>query len=180
MSEVDPVLRALGHPTRLRMLSLMWSGPLSAAALAAELGISHGLASQHLRTLDRAGLVVLTEVRPKRGGRERLYRTVKGSPLSDRRDASPLLTEALVNNLRERLAMRLPDSESVVADVELWLTPAVWLDYRKRLADLIAELHERAEPPRTPGTTPIGATVMAFEMTPRDLSGTGPENPVAY
>jgi DNA-binding transcriptional ArsR family regulator len=166
---VDPVLRALGHPTRLRMLSLMWSGPLSAAALSAELGISHGLASQHLRTLDQAGLVELAEVRAKRGGRERLYRTVKGSPLSERRDASPLLTEALVNNLRERLATRKPDSESVVTDAELWVTPEVWLEYRKRLHDLMAELHERSEPPRTPGTTPIGATLMAFEMTPREL-----------
>jgi DNA-binding transcriptional ArsR family regulator len=170
MSDVDPVLRALGHPTRLRMLSLMWSGPLSAAALAAELGIAHGLASQHLRTLDRAGLVELTEVRPKRGGRERRYRTVKGSPLSDRRDASPLLTEALVGNLRQRLASRTPDSESVVTDAELWVTPEVWLDHRKRLADLMADLHERSQPPRTSGTTPIAVTLMAFEMTPRDLN----------
>jgi predicted ArsR family transcriptional regulator len=156
------------------MLSLMWSGPLSAAALAAELGISHGLASQHLRTLDRAGLVQLVEVRAKRGGRERLYRTVKGSPLSDRRDASPLLTEALVNNLRQRLAERVPDSEMVVTDAELWLEPAVWLDIRKRLRDLMHELHEHSQPPRTPGTTPIGATLMAFEITPRDPAGTGP------
>lgn len=169
----DPVLRALGHPTRLRMLSLMWSGPLSAAALAAELGISHGLASQHLRTLDRAGLVQLVEVREKRGGRERLYRTVKGSPLSDRTDASPLLTEALVHNLRQRLANRVPDSEMVVTDAELWLEPAVWLDIRKRLRDLMHELHEHSQPPRTPGTSPIGATLMAFDMLP----GTGPEDP---
>jgi DNA-binding transcriptional ArsR family regulator len=174
---MDPVLRALGHPTRLRMLSLMWSGPLSAAALAAELGISHGLASQHLRTLDRAGLVQLAEVRAKRGGRERLYRTVKGIPLSDRKDASPLLTEAFVNNLRDRLTMRVPDSDSVVTDAELWVTPEVWTEYRKRLHDLMHDLHEHSQPPRTPGTTPIGATLMAFEMTPRDLPGTGPRTP---
>jgi DNA-binding transcriptional ArsR family regulator len=162
---VDPVLRALGHPTRLRMLSLMWSGPLSAAALAAELGIGHGLASQHLRTLERAGLVELAEVRPKRGGRERLYRTVKGSPLSDRRDASPLLTEALVSNLRQRLTARVPDSASVVTDAELWVSPEAWAQYRTRLRDLMAELHDLASPPHTPGTTRIAATLMAFEMT---------------
>jgi DNA-binding transcriptional ArsR family regulator len=161
---VDPVLRALGHPTRLRMLSLMWAGPLSAASLAAELGISHGLASQHLRTLDRAGLVELAEVRAKRGGRERLYRTVKGSPLSDRTDVSPLLTEAFVSNLRHRLATRAPDSPSVVTDAELWVTPEVWHEVRKRLADLMYELHEHSQPPHTPGTTPIGAFLMAFEM----------------
>jgi DNA-binding transcriptional ArsR family regulator len=173
---VDPVLRALGHPTRLRMLSLMWAGPLSAANLAAELGISHGLASQHLRTLDRAGLVELTEVRPKRGGRERLYRTVKGTPLSDHKDASPLLTEAYINNLRQRLGMRVPDSDWVVTDAELWVAPEVWIEYRKRLLDAMYELHEHAQPPRTAGTAPIGVTLMAFEMRP----GTGPEQPDPY
>ncbi|TDV40086.1 helix-turn-helix protein [Actinophytocola oryzae] len=151
----------------------MWAGPLSAANLAAELGISHGLASQHLRTLDRAGLVELTEVRPKRGGRERLYRTVKGTPLSDRTDASPMFTEAFVNNMRTRLAMRVPDSASAVTDAELWLTPEVWTEYRKRLLELMYDLHEYAVPPRTPGATPIGVTLMAFEMLP----GPVPDNP---
>lgn len=173
---VDPVLRALGHPTRLRMLSLMWAGPLSAANLAAELGISHGLASQHLRTLDRAGLVELTEVRPKRGGRERLYRTVKGTPLSDHKDASPLLTEAYINNLRQRLGMRVPNSDWAVTDAELWVAPEVWAEYRKRLLDVMYELHEHAQPPRAAGTAPIGVTLMAFEMRP----GTGPEQSDSY
>ncbi|MGW5673350.1 helix-turn-helix domain-containing protein, partial [Micromonospora sp. NPDC003776] len=56
VSTTDPRLRALAHPVRLRMLSLLWGAPLSAAALARELAISHALASQHLRRLDAAGL----------------------------------------------------------------------------------------------------------------------------
>jgi DNA-binding transcriptional ArsR family regulator len=164
VADVDPVLRALGHPTRLRMLSLMWSGPLSAAALAGELGISHGLASQHLRTLDKAGLVELAEVRAKRGGRERLYRTVPGSPLSDRRDTGPLLAEAFAANLRQRAAERLPDSDGVLTDAELWLEPAVWADFRARLGTLMSELHAAAHPPRTPGTHRIGVTLTAYEL----------------
>ncbi|MGW2857569.1 helix-turn-helix domain-containing protein, partial [Streptomyces sp. NPDC001215] len=59
MTDTDPVLRALAHPVRLRMLSLMWPGPMSAAELARELDISHALASQHLRRLDTVGLVEL-------------------------------------------------------------------------------------------------------------------------
>lgn len=164
---IDPVLRALGHPTRLRMLNLMWSAPFSAAALAAELDISHGLASQHLRALDRAGLVELVEVRPKRGGRERLYRTVHGSPLSDRRENSNLLTEAFIANLRRRAAERAPDSAAVLTDAELWLTPAQWADARERLAEFMTELHHLARPPHAPGTVPVGATLMAFELRPR-------------
>ncbi|MEV1205735.1 winged helix-turn-helix domain-containing protein, partial [Microbispora rosea] len=45
MAEGDPRLRALAHPVRLRMLSLMWGAPMSAAELSRELGISHALAS---------------------------------------------------------------------------------------------------------------------------------------
>jgi len=170
---VDPVLRALGHPTRLRMLTMMWSGPMSAAGLAAELDISHGLASQHLRTLDRTGLVELVEVRPKRGGRERLYRTVKGSPLSEQRQAQPLLIEAMITNLRHRVAAWRPDSGAVVTDADLWLSPEQWLEARKRLHDLLAELHELARPPHTPGTIPVGVTLMGFEMLGRGPEPTG-------
>jgi DNA-binding transcriptional ArsR family regulator len=161
---VDPVLRALGHPTRLRMLTMMWSGPMSAAGLATELGISHGLASQHLRTLDRVGLVELAEVRSKRGGRERLYRTVKGSPLSDQKHAQPLLIEAIITNLRQRVADWRPDSSAVVTDADLWLTPEQWTDIRERLHALTAEMHDRASPPHTPGTVPIALMVLGFEM----------------
>lgn len=170
---VDPVLRALGHPTRLRMLTMMWSGPMSAAGLAAELDISHGLASQHLRTLHRTGLVELVEVRPKRGGRERLYRTVKGSPLSEQRQAQPLLIEAMITNLRHRVAAWRPESGAVVTDADLWLSPEQWLEARKRLHDLLAELHELARPPRTPGTVPVGVTLLGFEMLGRGPEPTG-------
>ena len=148
---------------------------MSAAALAAELDILHGLASQHLRTLDRAGLVELAEVRSKRGGRERLYRTVKGSPLSERTDAQPLLVEAMIANLRRRVGDWRPHSAAAVSDADLWLTPEDWLDTRKRLHDLTAEMHDRARPPHTPGTVPVGLSLMAFEML-----GRGPGTPDAY
>jgi DNA-binding transcriptional ArsR family regulator len=172
---VDPMLRALGHPTRLRMLTMMWSGPMSAASLAAELGISHGLASQHLRTLDHAGLVELTEVRPKRGGRERLYRTVKGSPLSDQKDAQPLLVEAMITNLRQRITAWRPGESGAVTDADLWLTPEQWAGTRDRLRELTAGMHEQASPPHTPGTVQVGVTLVAFEML-----GRGPDPATAY
>ncbi|HEY7594949.1 MAG TPA: metalloregulator ArsR/SmtB family transcription factor [Actinophytocola sp.] len=175
MTKVDPVLRALGHPTRLRMLTMMWSGPMSAAGLAAELGISHGLASQHLRTLHRAGLVVLDEVRPKRGGRERLYRAVKGTPLSDQKDAQPLLVEAMISNLRYRLTAWRPGETGAVTEGDLWLTPRQWADARTRLLELSAEMHEQARPPHTPGTVQVSVTLLAFEML-----GRGPEGPAAH
>jgi len=114
MTATDPLLRALAHPVRLRIVSLVWNVPMSAAELARELGVSHALASQHLRRLDAVGLVELAEVRANRGGRERRYRAVHGSPLSDQRhEAAPLLAEALAGNLRDRAARRAPDRPAV-------------------------------------------------------------------
>lgn len=164
VTETDPVLRALAHPLRLRMLTLMWPGPMSAAELARELGISHALASQHLRRLDAAGLVELAEERTRRGGRERRYRTIHGSPLSDRRDGTPLLAETLTQTLRERASRRAEGSEGVTVDAELWVDPQIWQDVRLRLAALTAELHEAARPVHSPGTIPVGVSVMAFPL----------------
>ncbi|GAA0541907.1 MULTISPECIES: winged helix-turn-helix domain-containing protein [Streptomyces] len=164
MTETDPVLRALAHPMRLRMLTLMWPGPMSAAELARELDVSHALASQHLRRLDAVGLVELAEERDRRGGRERRYRTVHGSPLSDRSDGTPLLAATLAHTLQERAARRDPDSGGVTADGELWVEPEVWEDIRQRFADLTTELHDAARPARSPGTVPVGISLMAFRM----------------
>src|ERR1035438_78848 len=67
-------LRALAHPLRLRMLSLLTGAAMSAAELARELGVSQALASYHLRQLADAEAVELAEERSRRGGKERRYR----------------------------------------------------------------------------------------------------------
>jgi DNA-binding transcriptional ArsR family regulator len=164
VTDVDPVLRALAHPLRLRMLTLMWPGPMSAAELARELDVSHALASQHLRRLTAAGLVELAEERMRRGGRERRYRTIHGSPLSDQHEGTPLLAETLTHTLRERANRRTPDGDGVTVDAELWVDPYVWEDVRRRLAALAGELHDAARPPHTPGTSPVGVSLMAFPL----------------
>ncbi|WP_225845823.1 helix-turn-helix domain-containing protein [Streptomyces sp. HPF1205] len=165
MTATDPLLRALAHPMRLRMVSLVWNAPLSAAELARELGISHALASQHLRRLDAVGLVELAEVRTNRGGRERRYRAVHGSPLSDQRhEAAPLIAETLSHTMRERAGRRAHGAEGVTSDAELWVAPEVWEDFRRRLAGLFDELHAAARTPHAPGTVGVGATVMAFPL----------------
>ncbi|MFI0965857.1 ArsR/SmtB family transcription factor [Streptomyces sp. NPDC021080] len=168
MTDTDPVLRALAHPLRLRMLSLMWPGPMSAAELARELDVSHALASQHLRRLDAVGLVELAEERTRRGGRERRYRTVQGTPLSDQQDGTPMLAETMAHTLRERARRRETGSEGVTVDAELWVDPRTWQTVRHRLAELAAELHAAARPPHAPGTIPLGVSMMAFPL--RDVT----------
>lgn len=174
MSTTDPLLRALAHPVRLRIVSLVWNVPLSAAELSRELGISHALASQHLRRLDAAGLVELAEVREKRGGRERRYRAVHGSPLSDQRyEGTRLIAEAMAHNLRERAGRRAPGAEGVTTDAELWVAPEVWSGFRHRLAALFEELHDAAQAPHAPGTVGIGVTAMVLPLAEPE-SGPGP------
>jgi predicted ArsR family transcriptional regulator len=146
------------------MLSLMWSAPLSAAQLARELDISHALASQHLRRLDATGLVELAEVRAHRGGRERRYRTVRGTPLSDQVEGAEMLAETLAHNLRERVARRVPDAPGVTADAELWVSPEDWEAARRRMAAIVGELHDAARPPHAAGTVRVATTVMAFRL----------------
>ncbi|MEU8135150.1 ArsR/SmtB family transcription factor [Streptodolium elevatio] len=170
MTTTDPVLRALAHPTRLRMMSLMWATPLSAAELARELDVSQALASHHLRTLDAAGLVELTETRSRRGGIERRYQAARGTPLSDSgtdtaaEGGTALLAETLAQNLRARAARRAPTGPGVTSDVEVWLSPEDWEMLREELAAIVLRLHEAGKAPHSAGAIPIGGTVMAFPL----------------
>jgi len=69
----DPVaIRALAHPVRLDLQALIGrAGQITAADAARELGISHGLASHHLRQLAKYGFV---EQAPGKDNRERPWR----------------------------------------------------------------------------------------------------------
>ncbi|HEY7379584.1 MAG TPA: metalloregulator ArsR/SmtB family transcription factor [Gaiella sp.] len=48
---------ALGDPTRRHIFELLRRGPRAVAALAADVPVSRPAVSQHLRVLERAGLV---------------------------------------------------------------------------------------------------------------------------
>lgn len=51
------LFRTLGHPTRIRVLELLQSGPLPVSTLLEELDIERSNLSQQLGVLRRAGLV---------------------------------------------------------------------------------------------------------------------------
>ncbi len=159
----DPALRALAHPLRLRMLSLMWAEAHSATGLAAALDIGHGLATQHLRRLVACDLVQLVETRPGRGGGERFFRTVQGPVLSERADDAVLLAQALAVTLRQRAHRRAP-GPGVVVDADLWVTPQVWETFRADLAALVDGLHAHGRGPSDPDCVPVGVTLMAFRL----------------
>jgi DNA-binding transcriptional ArsR family regulator len=64
----DAVLRALADPQRRRILQLVRNGELAAGQIAANFAITQQAVSQHLRVLERAGLL-----RERRDGTRRLY-----------------------------------------------------------------------------------------------------------
>ncbi|MFC7535267.1 adenylosuccinate lyase [Actinoplanes sp. GCM10030250] len=69
-------LRALAHPVRLRIMSLLTGADLTAADVARALGITHANASYHLRTLLAAGQIVAAGEKKIRGGVAKRYRRV--------------------------------------------------------------------------------------------------------
>ena len=72
--ETTHALRAVAHPVRLQILSLLTGTELSAAEVARELGITHANASYHLRTLLDAGELVIASEEKIRGGVAKRYR----------------------------------------------------------------------------------------------------------
>ncbi len=84
----DPVvIRALAHPLRLELMSITGrAGQITTADAARELGISHGLASHHLRQLAKYGFVEQTA---GKDNRERPWRLTHTSTSWRGADATP-------------------------------------------------------------------------------------------
>ena len=156
-------LRALAHPLRLRVLSLLTGAPMSAAEVARELGLTHANASYHLRQLLGVGLVEVAEERSTRGGQERRYRPTPYETHPRTQDRT-LLAAAMAEELRRRVALADPAAPSATADAELWVDPQVWVDVSDRVRAAMVDLHEAAQPPRSDGTVRVAATVSMFGM----------------
>ena len=152
------------------MLSLLTGAALSAMELSRELGVSQALASYHLRQLHAAGVIELTEVRSRRGGRERRfsYAPAEIAPpaMAGRdRDGQVLFAEAVAIELRRRSQQAEPGAAQLGVDAELWVDPAVWASTLDAVRSATLELHQRACPPRTPGTVRVSVSALLFPMT---------------
>ena len=88
-------MRAIAHPVRLRILSLLTGTAMSAAEVARELGLTHANASYHLRLLADADELVVDGEEKIRGGVAKRYRypherdLEPGEPGAQRRPGAP-------------------------------------------------------------------------------------------
>src|SRR5262249_35850731 len=146
----DPVtaeLRAMAHPLRLRMLSLLTGAPLTAAEIARDLGITHANASYHLRQLADTGHIEVVGEERIRGGVAKRYRYIVDRPAEGQPDPTHLpvrraLYAALASELLRRSAF-LADSpdRSHLTDADLWVTPDAWTDFRDHVQAASVALH---------------------------------------
>ena len=120
-------LRALSHPVRLRVLTLLrGEGPATATTLAARLDLNTGATSYHLRQLAQHGFI---EEDTERGNaRDRWWRAVHESTRTDFREKG-----------------------IVDSDVEAYLT-TVALTYADRMRAAVSEMQFLPEAWRSSGT----------------------------
>ena len=148
-AEAISAMRAVAHPVRLRILSLLTAEAMSAAEVARALDLTHANASYHLRFLHDAGELVVESEETIRGGRAKRYRYV----VHAKPTAAPVSTEdmiAYVHAIGTEVTRRVVDrrkAPSHWADIETWVDPEVWreaLDLSNRAGEL---LHSGARPP---------------------------------
>ena len=157
-------LRALSHPVRLRILSLLTGAAMSSAELARELDMNHAAVSFHVRKLAAAGYLELAETRSVRGGKERRYRQrAAGRPQWQQEDVR-LTVRAVSEEVVRRASESTAEAWRLFGDAELWVDAAVWEDVVRRIVSAIGDLHAAAKPTQAPETVHVSATAMLFTV----------------
>ncbi|MEU5161993.1 helix-turn-helix domain-containing protein [Streptomyces sp. NPDC020875] len=165
--------RALAHPLRLRLLSLLTGAPLSSAEAARELGETQANISYHIRLLYDAGLLELAEETTVRGGRAKRYRhPVDGPALpAGGPEDHVAVASALASEMVRRSGQRIPGLPGDLTDAELTVRPETWERARALAAELGRIVHEEALPPGTEGAVRMSATVLLFRMAENEDQG---------
>lgn len=168
-------LRALAHPVRVRILSLLTGNAMSSAELARELAMKHAAVSYHVRHLEKAGYLEVAETRTVRGGHERRYRYRAGGGGGGQWSGED--PQLVVRAVTGELIRRLAEGQSrwrAFADAELWVDPGVWEDVRERVRAAMIDLHSAAQPPRSAGSVHVSVTALLFEVG-AEAPGSAPE-----
>jgi hypothetical protein len=141
------LVRAIGHPLRLRLLTIFNERVASPSDLAAELGEPIGNVSYHTRILARLGCVELVKTKQVRGAVEHYYRAVVRPVFSD--DDWAELPLSIRKSLAGAVLTEIADDMSAAAaeggfdrdDVHINRTPLTldqkgWEELNERLQEL--------------------------------------------
>ena len=148
-------LRAMAHPLRLEMLSLLTGAELSAAEVARELDITQANASYHLRLLHSAGLLVVASEEKVNGGVAKRYRHLWDQPVPQGSRSA----EEVYHRRRDPLTV-----PGHFTDADLWVEPQVWDDVLELCRQASYLIHGSAKPPRTEGTVRASLSILGFRM----------------
>jgi DNA-binding transcriptional ArsR family regulator len=167
-------MRAVAHPTRLRMLELLRREALSASGLAKLLQIRFGSARFHLQKLVRAGLAQPAGERRVRGGRELLFSAspdVRVDLDPSAPDTIAAMHHALVTEVGRRLGAAAADQREGDSDLDLLSLSTIELTARdraeaERIADEALRRIRSLGGPRTANSEPVTLSLFLFR-TPR-------------
>ncbi len=170
-------LRALSHPTRLRMLKLLRiEGAATATQLAGRLGLNTGATSYHLRQLAEHGFIVEDQARGD--ARDRWWRAAHDSTKASMAARTPdeeedtdaylrtvalMYTETLMQAAAERRHLPKAWQEAcTTSDWHVRLTSARAEQLTDALTTLIEEWAEQEDDEDTEGTASFVVNLNAF------------------
>jgi DNA-binding transcriptional ArsR family regulator len=148
------LVKALSHPLRMQLLSLLVVKVASPVELATQLGEPIGNVSYHIRMLADLELIELVSTTPRRGAIEHHYRAVERPFLTDeqwaripqgtRKGVSASVIEHIVSDLRAAI---VDDTLDARADRHLSRLPLVldeegWKDLMSVLSDTLDRAFE--------------------------------------
>ncbi|MFB9908740.1 ArsR/SmtB family transcription factor [Allokutzneria oryzae] len=138
--------KALGHPLRHRLLTMLRQRPATLAQLTEALGSTKGTVGYHVRVLQEAGLLRLSGTRTVRGGTEQYYAPV-GSGLRVHADAEPGMgTRVMISTALEEMLPSAPGQPELTVLRHLRISP----ERAGELVGLVERLGREATPPDEP------------------------------
>ncbi len=172
-------MRALAHPTRVRIFQLLHSEPMSASEIARRLDIRFGSARFHLGLLERAGIARKVGERRKRGGVEILFEVppdlwvdmAPDAPVSLRQ----AMTRAYLAEIQRRMDAEAAEPEPQDTDRDALVIREIELDAddvaaaAEALHDFVERLTALGSPRPTAHSRPFTASVQLFRI-PRSAS----------
>lgn len=183
----DPLaLRALAHPVRLELHALVArSGSLTAAEAARELGISHALASHHLRQLAKYGFVEPAETPDHRAHPWRVTST--SLELEPTEPGAQATVDVMDRHFADKAAQQLAQWQDHRSEDPDWadlkpIHPSTAYLTREELDTVIRAWHDTIWPlienrpighhdQRPADTVPVNLTLMTVPLSPTEQGG---------